>query len=228
MKSRNWENLLRISVTLPPPINFEATSFSDGGITSAFVAGKEGKLPMKRLLKNTHFHLLLLVASLFVISSIFGLSAYLTETSSYSGTFRTATGKELGFQVTGNAFEDTIVVPGDSVDLSARAEVSGSTPLYVFVKIDVSEPLTITGFSSSWHQMGATNIYYYGTATDLVAIDTNNPSVAIFDGITLSSDAGTDSSYYLTVTGYAIQTKNISSSDPAAVWSMVAPASTEP
>ncbi len=183
---------------------------------------------MKRLLKNTRFHLLLLAFSLFVISSIFGLSAYLTETSTYSGTFRTATGRELGFSVSGNAFEDTIIIPGDTVDLSAKVEVSGSTPLYVFVKIDVSEPLTITGFSSSWHQMGDTNIYYYGTASSLVPLDTTNPSVAIFDGVKLSASENTDSSYFLTVTGYAIQTKNISSSDPSAVWSMVAPASTEP
>ena len=104
---------------------------------------------MKRVLKSTRFHLLLLAFSLFVISSIFGLSAYLTETSSYSGTFQTATGKELGYQFTGNAFEDTIVIPGDTIDLSARAEVSGSTPLYVFVKIELSELLTITGFSFS-------------------------------------------------------------------------------
>lgn len=181
---------------------------------------------MKRILKSTRFHLLLLAASLFVISSIFGLSAYLTETSSYSGTFRTATGRELGFSVSGNAFEGSVVIPGDTVSLDAKAEVTGSTPLYVFVSIDISEPLTITGLSSSWQRMGDSNIYYYGTTSDLVALDTNNSSVKIFDGVTLSASENTDSSYFLTVTGYAIQTKNISSSDPSAVWTMVAPSGT--
>ena len=179
--------------------------------------------------KSTRLHLLVLAFSLLVISFVLGLSAYLTETSSYSGTFRTATGKELGFQVTGNAFDDAILTPGDTVDLSVKAEVSGSIPLYVFVKIDISEPLAITCMKNTWQQMNDSNIYYYGTASSLVPLDTTNPSAAIFDGVSLSSDAGTDSSYYVSVTGYAIQTKNIPSSDPAAVWGMVAPTNpTEP
>ena len=174
-------------------------------------------------LHSTRTHLLLIAASLFVISFVFALSAYLTDTSSYSGTFRTATGKELGFQITGNDFTDTLITPGDTVDLSARAEVSGSTPLYVFVKIDLSEPLVINGFSSSWHPLAEENVYYYGTGSDLVPMDSTNPSVPIFDGVTLSSDAETDSSFFLTVTGYAIQATNIDAdkSSPEQIFSMI-------
>lgn len=144
--------------------------------------------------KSTRLHLLILAFSLFTVSIILGLSAYLTETSSYSGTFRTTTGKELGFQVTGNAFDDAILTPGDTVDLSAKAEVSSSIPLYVFVKIDISESLAITGMKNTLRQTGESNIYYYGTASSLVPLDTTNPSAAIFDGVSLNSDAGTDSS----------------------------------
>lgn len=130
---------------------------------------------MKRFLRNSRLHLLLLAFSLFAVTTIFGLSAYLTDTQTYQGTFRTTKGQELGFKISGKAYENSIVVPGDSVTLDAKAEVSGDTPLYVFVKIDTPAAFEINGLNSRWRQISEDSpIYYYGTEAGLVALDKTN------------------------------------------------------
>lgn len=182
---------------------------------------------MKRLLKNTRFHLLLLAFSLFVISSIFGLSAYIMETQTYSGTFRTATGEDLGFSVSGNEFSDELITPGKPVTLEAIATVSGTIPMYVFADLNVPREFTIGGLNAGWHLIpGSDTVYYYGSSDSLVEVGPGNPSVDIFDTITLSSGVSNGQSYAVSVTGYAIQSYGIApNTDPSAVFQMI---TTEP
>ena len=65
---------------------------------------------------------LVIALSLAVTTTVLGLSAYLTDTDTYQGTFRTFLGDELGFKFTGNAHEDEAVLPGGTVNLNAYAE----------------------------------------------------------------------------------------------------------
>ena len=69
---------------------------------------------------------LIIALSLAITSTILGLSAYLTDTDTYQGTFRTASGDELGFRLTGTEHTDELVTPGDTITLNALAKESMS------------------------------------------------------------------------------------------------------
>ena len=167
---------------------------------------------------------LVIAFSLFLITLVLGLSAYLTDVTTYYGTFRTATGSDLGFEVAGTAYDDTSVLPGSTVSLDAMAKVSGNTPLYVFVKVDLPAAFTVNGFNStSWHPISeGSTVYYYGTKDHLSSLDSTNRTALILSGITLSSAEQAGQTYALTITGYAIQKDNIpAGSTPQAVFDMI-------
>ena len=95
---------------------------------------------MIKRLKSLNAQFLVIALSLVIISTVLGLSAYITGESRYDGQFRVAAGSELGFSITGEKFDSEnlrLVVPGDTVDVNAVATVSENTPLYVFVELDI-------------------------------------------------------------------------------------------
>ena len=92
--------------------------------------------------KSPRTHLLLLAFSLLSVSLILGLSAYLTDTKTYNPSFRTATGQELEFEVTGKDYDKALLVPGGTISLDAKATVNGETPLYVFIGINTPAALS--------------------------------------------------------------------------------------
>ena len=78
--------------------------------------------PKSRMLKlPLRVQFLIIALSLAITSTILGLSAYLTDTDTYQGTFRTASGDELGFRLTGTEHTDELVTPGDTITLNAVA-----------------------------------------------------------------------------------------------------------
>ena len=178
-----------------------------------------------RIIKSHRTHLLLLALSLFTISSIFGLSAYLTDMQRYSSSLRTLSSKELGFQITGDQLSGQIITPGETLMLPVGVSVTGPRPIYSFIDFDITERLIPYNFnSSSWHPISdGSKVYYYGTDNGLVALDKDsNPSATIFEGITLSDVAEVNESYEYSIDAYAIQTDNIRpDASPSAVFEMV-------
>ncbi|MBQ6774978.1 MAG: hypothetical protein IJP53_00790 [Synergistaceae bacterium] len=138
-----------------------------------------------------------------------GMSAYLTDTDTYKGTFRTADGNDLGFKLTGTEYNNKLLTPGDTVQLNAVAKVEQPNDLYIFVKIDIPS------------DSDDSTVYYYGSETSLIALEpTHGASAPILDSITLSPGARSGADYTLTITGYAIQAQYISPNSPANVFSM--------
>lgn len=191
--------------------------------------GRKEVSPMLSRLKSPRTHLLLLAFSLFTVSLVLGLSAYLTDTKTYNPSFRTATGQELGFEVTGKDYDKAVLVPGGTISLDAKAAVNGETPLYVFIDINTPAALRVLDLNSGWNPIeDGSTVYYYGRNGSLAPLGPGNPSVSILDQVSLSQDAGVSDSFYFTITGYAIQTTNLSASDPKAVYELIVPATNNP
>ena len=91
----------------------------------------------KKLKFPLRIQFLVIALSLTVTTTVLGLSAFLTDTDIYQGTFRTALGDELGFKLTGDAHEDEAILPGGTVDLNVCAEIDKPNDLYLFVELDI-------------------------------------------------------------------------------------------
>ncbi len=183
---------------------------------------------MKRFLKSSRTHLLLLALSLFVISTILGLSAYLNNVQHYSSSYRTASDEELGFSITGTQLSNQLITPGDTLSMPVGVKVTGDYPLYVFIMFDPPAGLTINGFNSSWQPIEeGSNVYYYGTSSGLYPLDkVNNPEVSILESVTLPVETGNNQSYELNITGYAVQADHVSANaTPKAVFELAKEAS---
>jgi hypothetical protein len=178
----------------------------------------------KKLKFPLRIQFLVIALSLAVTTTVLGLSAYLTDTDIYQGTFRTALGDELGFKLTGDAHEDEAILPGGTVDLNVCAEIDKPNDLYLFVELDIPSDFEKVGFNSTeWHPISeGSDIYYFGNATSLVSLGkTNGTDSDILDGIKLSTEVEGGESYTVTITGYAIQADNISTTSPTAVFEMI-------
>ena len=155
------------------------------------------------------------------------MSAYLTDTDTYKGTFRTADGNDLGFKLTGTEYNNKLLTPGDTVQLNAVAKVEQPNDLYIFVKIDIPSDFVMNDSyedtKKGWHPISDdSTVYYYGSETSLIALEpTHGASAPILDSITLSPGARSGADYTLTITGYAIQAQYISPNSPANVFSMI-------
>ncbi len=183
---------------------------------------------MIKRLKSLNAQFLVIALSLVVISTVLGLSAYITGESRYDGQFRVAAGSELGFSITGEKFDSEnlrLVVPGDTVDVNAVATVSENTPLYVFVELDIPAGCEKVDFyDGDWHAMSSdSNIYYYGTNGSLAAMGGENiHSVPILRGLTVNQNTQSGESFSFSITGYAIQTTNLgNASTPETVFNLI-------
>ena len=178
----------------------------------------------KKLKFPLRIQFLVIALSLAVTTTVLGLSAFLTDTDIYQGTFRTALGDELGFKLTGDAHEDEAILPGGTVDLNVCAKIDKPNDLYLFVELDIPSDFEKVGFNSTeWHPISeGSDIYYFGNATSLVSLGkTNGTDSDILDGIKLSTEVEGGESYTVTITGYAIQADNISTTSPTAVFEMI-------
>jgi hypothetical protein len=188
---------------------------------------------MFKQLKNLRLQFMVIALSLAVITTVLGLSAYITQQGSYSAYFKTAAGSELGFSITGKPFDEQnkkTVTPGDEIIINAAAVVEGSTPLYLFIEVDTPAYCAQDGFNSEqWHPVpGKTNVYYYGSSSQLYPLDLETGGSAnILSKLILNDDAEKDTEFTFTITGYAIQQKNLEhlKDQPAEVFSLVVPAS---
>ena len=183
---------------------------------------------MIKTLKSLRFQYLTISLSLAVVTTVLGLSAYITGESIYSGQFRVAAGSELGFSIAGTVFDPNnlqVVTPGDTVDVNAVATVSKDIPLYVFVELDIPAGCEMSDFyDSDWHEIAKdSNIYYYGANGSLYALGGENCAVVpILNGLTVNQDASTGESFSFSITGYAIQTTHLGNANtPETVFTLI-------
>ena len=190
---------------------------------------------MIKKLKNLNAQFLVIALSLVVITTVLGLSAYIVDTEVYQVYFRTAAGADLEFSVSGEPFpaEEVIVCPGDEVFINAKASVTGQNPVYMFIKREIPSDFAVNGFNSScWIPLDdRDNIYYFGTENGLIAVggDRGIGDYDILSSLALSETAKADQDLTFTITGYAIQQRNLEEkySDPAYVYSLIADDSTD-
>ena len=179
-----------------------------------------------RLPSPLRIQFLITAISLAVITTVLGLSAYLTDKDTYQATFNTVGGDELGFKLTGEKHEGTAVIPGDTVTLNVVASVEKPYNLFIFVKFDIPAVFTMSGFNSAeWHPIkDGSNIYYHGNNDVCISLGTMNGNESkVLDGVTLSTDSQGGESYIVDITGYAIQANNIdaSNTDPEKIFAMI-------
>ena len=179
----------------------------------------------KKLKFPLRIQFLVIALSLAVTTTVLDLSAYLTDTDAMHSSFHIATGDDLGFSLTGNVYEDYPISLGETVDLDAKAEITGRYELYVFVKIDPSAAFTLNGFDTAvWKPItDGSNVYYYGSVNALVPLGgENGKSVDIIKSFTFSATTTNTDDYTLDITGYAIQADAVESgTSPAAVYDMI-------
>ena len=190
----------------------------------------ERMIVMMKKLKSLNAQFLVIALSLAVITTVLGLSAYITETSTYNAPFRVAAGSDLGFSISGEKFDKDnlkLVTPGDEITINAAASVSGITPLYVFIEMNTPADCTLVDFyDSDWHPIAANSkVYYYGANGTLSALGgTNSKGAIILSGITVNQSASAGQSFDFSITGYAIQQKNLEdkAGSPAEVYNLIA------
>ena len=69
----------------------------------------------KKLRVPIRVQFLIIALSLAVTTTVLYLSAYLTYTDTYQGTFKTVRGDDLGFRHTGEEYDEEVIVPGSTV-----------------------------------------------------------------------------------------------------------------
>lgn len=181
---------------------------------------------IKKLHVPIRVQFLIIALSLAVTTTVLGLSAYLTDTDTYQGTFKTVGGDDLGFRLTGEEHDEEEIVPGSTVPLDLKALVNQSNDLCIFVDLDIPADFAMAGLNSAeWHQIkeGST-IYYHGTASSCVSLGPTNGSESdVLSGVTLSTDVQGGANYSVTITGYAIQATNIdeAESTPEQIFGMI-------
>jgi len=178
-----------------------------------------------QLLRTHHFKLGIIAASLATFSLFVSLTAYLTTYTEdpYQPSFRTATGDEFGLSITGNAYDDDIVYPGQEIDLSPT--VTATAPMYVFAEVNL-DGLEMNTLSDAWHLMSEADgvgLYYYGSSDSVQPLSSSS---TIFTTVTVPTSIGTDETFSPSVVAYGIQTDGITGS-PKDIWDKIAGENTE-
>jgi len=181
---------------------------------------------LRKLQIPLRLQFLIIALSLAVTTTVLGLSAYLTDTDTYQGTFRTAAGDELGFKLTGTEYTNETIIPGDSTPLNVTASVDKPNDLYVFLELDIPSDFSIDDLNTiAWHPIEeGSNVYFYGHETSLSSFGktTGTTASTIFNSITLSPEVTGNQGDDVVITGYAIQADNIpTTSAPKQVFNML-------
>jgi len=169
-----------------------------------------------RLLRTHHFKLAIIAAALATLSLFISLTAYLTTYTDepYEPTFRTATGAEFGLSITGLAYENDVVYPGQEIDLSPT--ITASSPMYVFAEVSLDD-LEMSTLSDDWHLMSEENgvgLYYYGGSDGVQPLSSSS---ILFTTVKVPTSIGTNETFEPSVVAYGIQTDGITGR-PVEIW----------
>lgn len=171
---------------------------------------------------KTRLKLLIIALSLSLVSTILGLSAYLTDVETLQRSIKTIGQKNLGFTVEAREFQEEVVTPGDNFSFNLNVKNGSYCPIYVFVRLNIDSDLdSSSGLQEGWSKLnGYNNVYYYGTDNRLREMDKNGEAL-VFSHLKLKPEAPSNKNYLIDVIGYAIQTTGINeSTDPAYVYGL--------
>ena len=200
---------------------------------------KEGILKMKKR------KLLLAAIALLVVFAIGTTIAYLTDTTTTLTNTFTMGDVEITLTEPNWDPDDALgLVPGATVTKDPTITNTGTSDAYVFIKVvepcvNGKKAFTYT-LNSGWVAKdspaptcsGDTDletVYAYGTSSAMTNLAATNPDTAtpaLFSNVTLNTallatdltNLSARTSIDMDVTGYAIQSENLSSAAPATVW----------
>ena len=223
--------------------NLYTDNLAHGSKPSIFVYKEKGK---KGKLLSLRTQLLLLAFSLFIMSTILSMIAYLTDTSSYTAYLRTAssslgedpmsgnqTPPEFGVELLGNmdyTYDSVgvLIDPGASVKISPKVKNIGEKyEIYVFVEATIPNDFTVDTLNENWYILSEEAnddskhyIYYYGNKGNmLMSLMPLHTTPTVFENISLSEQVGIDKSYIISITAHAIQ--RVDNQDPRDVWELI-------
>lgn len=180
---------------------------------------------MKKLLKNTRLHLILLAVSLLITTTILGLSAELTGTASYSPSFKVVADSSIKLSIDGTKYIGEPIGLNQTVMLSPTVKNESSVTVFLFAEITEMDENSFlldgdVGLSGNWINLGidGRKVFYWGINGVLDSVGTNG-NVTLFNELTVKEDAPVDGvSRSISITVYAIQTLGLESKTPEQVW----------
>lgn len=176
--------------------------------------------------------------TLLMISSVAGLSAYLTDvTEPLEMPFRMRYGSEFGINIHSDTYQtNASLAPDAPADLDIYLTNEGNYDVYAFVTVTTSDAaLNIDEIGQEWSLLsseGNTTTYAYGSTSEMnvlpaMAKNTNGEFMSertsdLCEKITLDSQIDyQDGTGTITATGYAIQADELTTSDPKTIWQMI-------
>ena len=168
---------------------------------------------------------LMIAVSMFIMTTILGLSAYLNKNVSSSISFNVMTESDMYIELIYNKETAFDVVPGEKVDLDLKVQNNSKFPVYLFARLSEKKGVIHKKYLGPWESFDyeGTNVYYYGQEDELKAVsgkdkyNNDGEIVDFIDYVTISDDVkGGQGTLYITV--YAIQTAGHTESTPEAIW----------
>lgn len=182
---------------------------------------------MKKYISNTSAQLLVIAASLVLLTGILSLSAYLTDiTETTDLNVKTVTGDGVKIAVTTENYEKSAdpIVPGQEAIMDPSIENTGDVDSFVFMSATPSTGLILDEFGENWTPVeGHDNVYAYVDNGQLSCLNgqstTSNP---LFSKVKFDPNVTTlAESYDVSITAYAIQAYGLNATNPKDVFEMV-------
>lgn len=169
-----------------------------------------------------------IAGSLAAAASILGLTAFETcQTEDLQSVLRMREGTEFGVDIQTEEFkENETIVPDGTAVYDPYITNKGNYDVYTFIEINYDNNAFEIIPSEGWTKLSidGRNIYAYGAADQLTVLSSmkNNeptPSTRLCNTIRLNrNDSMEEGQYIIHAIGYAIQSDDIGTSDPLAVW----------
>jgi len=185
---------------------------------------------------------------LLLVLVVGGLLAYFTDTDTKTNTFTLGNNIEISLTETWDSSDGLGIHPGAVVSKKpAVKNDSTTTPAYVFMKVEVpcyattgttvNAPLFTFTAKSGWTLINntpapntstktITYIYAYGSSTAMTELAKGATTPTLFDSVTLAptlthaQKATAPATTDIVITGYGIQTDNLSSTNPATIFAL--------
>ena len=165
---------------------------------------------------RTQFRLIAL--SLYLMTTILGMSAYLTTKKQYEARFYVVKSGNFEIELTGTSYDifTQTVIPGQTLDFNLSAKNNSSIDMYLFMNISMDEYVFQKNLiqeelsHNGWNQFDYGNdYYYYGYQQKLVPVtpEGDDSKVNLFERLTINPDIYGENNYIhdVDVTLYAVQ-----------------------
>ena len=164
---------------------------------------------------------LVIAMSLFVITMLLGMRAFLSDAVMYKASFYVIKAGDVDIKFENAGFQYKPVERESTIQLMPTILNNGRIDAYLFVKLEIDEnDFQIESMDKqlcilSGDLSGDKNVYYYGTSEKL---DNFSPGdrCKVFDSITITANEGATCNF--AIKAYAIQTVGYEEATPQTVW----------